>query len=172
MTEQRRPVGGLVIREARPDDYPRISEVTLAAYLEVPGIADDAAYLEELADVAGRAAVVPVLVAVDASTGVVLGGVTYVPGPGPLAESEGPDEAGFRMLAVDPATQGSGVGRALVEACVARARAAGKRRLVLLTLPAMTAAHRLYERLGFTRDPANDWEFEPGRWLWGYALVL
>jgi GNAT superfamily N-acetyltransferase len=166
------PTEHLVVREVRPSEYARVGEITLAAYLEVPGVADDTDYLEELADVAARAALVPVLVAVEPADGVILGAVTYVPGPGPLAECEGPDEAGFRMLAVDPAAQGRGVGRALVEACIGRARSAGKRRLVLLTLPAMTAAHRLYERMGFARDAANDWEFEPGRWLIGYAMDL
>lgn len=160
------------IREIRPDEHEALARVTLDAYRRVPGIEDDFDYLEELADVAGRASRVPVLVAVDAAAGRVLGGVAYIPGPGPLAEIEAQDEAGFRMLAVAPDAQGRGVGQALVEACIERARGAGKRRLVLLTLPTMTAARSLYERLGFERDEASDWEFEPGRWLWGYAMDL
>ena len=53
------------------------------------------------------------------------------------------------MLVVDPAAQRSqGVGELLVTACLERARAAGKRRMVISTDPRMTAAHRLYERLG------------------------
>ena len=36
----------------------------------------------------------------------------------------------------------------------------------------MPAAHRLYERLGFARDPALDWEFEPGGWLRNFRLRL
>lgn len=160
------------VREVRPGEHEALARLTLAAYLEVPGVEGDGEYLEELADVAGRAAQVPVLVAVDPATGAVLGGVTYVPGPGPFAETERPDEAGFRMLAVDPAAQGRGVGRALVEACIGRARAAHRRRLVLLTLPSMTAAHALYRSMGFNRDEANDWEFEPGRWLLGFAMEL
>jgi ribosomal protein S18 acetylase RimI-like enzyme len=161
-----------VIREVRPAEHLALAALTLAAYLEVPGVEGDTEYLEELGDVSGRAAKVPVLVAVDEASGEVLGGVTYIPGPGPLAETEGPDEAGFRMLAVAPWAQGRGVGRALVLECIAMARAAGRRRVVLLTLPAMTTAHRLYGRLGFGRDTENDWEFEPGRWLWAFALAL
>ncbi len=160
------------VREIRPGEHEALGRVTVDAYLQVPGIAEHDDYLAELADVAGRAALVPVLVAVDATDDRVLGGVAYVPGPGPLAESEGPDEAGFRMLAVAPEAQGRGVGRALVEACVARARTAGKRRLVLLTLPTMTAAQALYASLGFEREPSIDWEYEPGRWLWGFAMAL
>jgi predicted N-acetyltransferase YhbS len=99
--------------------------------------------------------------------------VTYVPGPGTrYSESEAPDEAGIRMLAVDPRLQGRGIGRLLVEACLARAKAAGRRRLVLLTRPSMVAARRLYARLGFRRAPARDWEFLPGEWLLGYEIDL
>ena len=34
----------------------------------------------------------------------------------------------------------------------------------------MTAAHRLYLRLGFERDTDLDWEGEPGLWLRGFRL--
>ena len=133
---------------------------------------DHAAYVDELRDVARRARHCTIYAAVDES-GRVLGGVTYVPGPGtPYSESERDDEAGFRMLAVDPSVQGRGVGQALVEACIARARADGRSALVLLTLPSMHAAHRLYERLGFARAPDRDWEFAPGSVLLGYLLPL
>ena len=72
----------------------------------------DAAYVDELRDVASRAAAVPVLVAVDPE-GRVLGGVAYVPGPGtPLSEGAGEGEASFRMLAVDPSVAGRGIVRA------------------------------------------------------------
>jgi ribosomal protein S18 acetylase RimI-like enzyme len=109
-------------------------------------------------------------VAVDASDRV-LGAVTYVDGPGnPWAELEREDEAGFRMLAVAPDAQGQGIGRLLAEAMVARARAAGRRGIAIYTRPSMAAAHRLYESLGFLRDPQRDWEFAPGQWLWAMAL--
>jgi len=163
---------GVVVRPIRPDEYEHLGELTLAAYLEVEGVEGDEEYVDELRDVAGRAEKVPVLVAIDERTGELLGGVAYVPGPGPLAEMERADEAGFRMLAVSPAAQGRGIGRLLVEACIDRARAAGKRRIVLLTLPTMYAAHRLYGKLGFERDPEHDWEYAPGHLLLAYALDL
>ena len=89
----------------------------------------------------------------------VLGGAMYVPGPGnPHAEVEREGEAGIRMLAVAPEAQGKGVGRALLDALIARARADGRRGIALLTLDSMTKAHRLYETAGFRRDPERDWE--------------
>jgi hypothetical protein len=86
-----------VIREIRPEEHAALGELVVQAYREV-GETDEA-YYEELRDVAARAAVVPILVAVDSSDRV-LGGVTYVPGPGPFHEGEFGDAASFRMLAV------------------------------------------------------------------------
>ena len=74
----------------------------------------------------------------------------------PYAEFEGADAAAFRMLAVDPAAQGRGVGRVMVQACIERARRDGKRRLTLMTTGSMDAAHHLYGRLGFRRTPESD----------------
>src|SRR5687767_8480077 len=82
------------------------------------------------------------------------------------------EEAEFRMLVVDPAAQGQGIGELLVTTCLDRARAAGKRRMVLSTDTRMTAAHRLYRRLGFTRLPERDWNPEPGIDLQVYARDL
>ncbi|MCU1615175.1 MAG: Acetyltransferase, N-acetylglutamate synthase, partial [Frankiales bacterium] len=82
------------------------------------------------------------------------------------------DEAAFRMLVVDPAVRGRGVGELLVRACLDRARAAGKRRMVLSTDPRMRSAHRLYERLGFTRLAERDWSPMPGTDLLVYARDL
>jgi ribosomal protein S18 acetylase RimI-like enzyme len=74
------------------------------------------------------------------------------------------------MLAVSPRAQGRGAGRALVEACVSRARAAGKRRIVIHSTEWMTTAHRLYDDLGFERAPELDWS--PGVQLLGFVLDL
>ena len=74
------------------------------------------------------------------------------------------------MLVVDPAAQGHGIGELLVRTCLERARTAGKRRMVLSTDRRMTAAQRLYERLGFVRLPERDWQPVPGIDLLVYAL--
>jgi ribosomal protein S18 acetylase RimI-like enzyme len=52
-------------------------------------------------------------------------------------------------LAVAPAHQGHGVGRALVQASVTRARQQGARKLTLRVLGTNTRARRLYESCGF-----------------------
>ena len=163
----------LTVDPATPDDHARITELTVGVY-GAEGHASPE-YLVELGDVAGRAERSLLLVARDGgATGssAVIGSVALVLSGdfGEVTESD--DEAAFRMLVVDPAARGRGVGEALVRDCLDRARAAGKRAVVLSTAPSMTAAHRRYERLGFTRLPERDWSPLPGIDLMVYGLVL
>ncbi|MGC2999216.1 GNAT family N-acetyltransferase [Streptomyces sp. G35A] len=148
----------IVIRPAEPGEYGELGEITARAYL-LDGLLDfggNDAYLGELRDVAKRAASAEVLVAVE--HGRVLGGVTFVPDGGPMADIAGPGEAEIRMLAVARAARGRGAGEALVRSCVDRARATeGCARIVLSTQRTMRSAHRVYERLGFIRTPERDW---------------
>ncbi|MGH9212924.1 MAG: GNAT family N-acetyltransferase [Acidimicrobiales bacterium] len=162
------------IHLVRSDELAALGELIAASYAAIDpiGLGD---YEDELRDVAGRAEGADVLVAGDGN-GAVLGGVTYVPGPGsPSAEFVEPDAAGIRMLAVSVDAQGQGVGAALVEACIDRARAAGKAQVILHTTDWMTSAHRLYQRLGFERDPSIDWHVVSDAedfWLRGFRLKL
>jgi len=158
----------LSVEPAGPDDFAAIAELTVGVYL-----GEDLAserYVPQLADVAGRADQAELLVVRDGER--VVGSVALVL-EGEFGEiTESDDAAAFRMLVVDPAARGRGVGDLLVRSCLDRARAAGKRRMVLSTDPRMTAAHRLYERLGFRRMPERDWSPAPGVDLMVYALDL
>ncbi|MDP8987302.1 MAG: GNAT family N-acetyltransferase [Actinomycetota bacterium] len=162
----------LVIRPVRPDEHAALGDLTARVYADILGhhLGD---YAETLRDVAPRAAACEVLVAVEGDDGErPLGGITYVPGPGPWAELATEHEAELRMLVVDPAAQGRGVGTALVRACVERAAAAGKAGVCLFTERSMVAAHRLYEGLGFVRDPERDRRLAGGLVLECYSLAL
>lgn len=172
MTAQPEPgrVPGFIVREARPEEHDELGRITAEAY-RLAGETEEG-YFPELLDVAERAREVPVLAAIEEGTGRLLGTTTYVPGPGPYHEGEFGEVASMRMLAVAPFAQGRGVGRALVEACLERTRASGQTGLALYTRPFMTAAHRLYESLGFRRMPEHDWEFDPDEWLWAYRIDL
>jgi len=158
----------LAIRLAVPAEFARIADVCEAAYapFTAPG------YRDVLRDVARRAAGAEVLVAADAGDGRVLGTVTFVPDGGPLGEIAGPDETEFRMLAVDPAAQGRGVGAALVRHVLDESRARGRTQVVCSSLPVMRAAHRVYERAGFRRAPERDWSPAAGVDLLAFVRPL
>ncbi len=76
------------------------------------------------------------------------------------------------MLAVAPEARGRGVGEALARMCLDRFRSEGARGVVICSLPQMTDAHRLYDRLGFRRVPELDWEPVAGVELHGYRIAF
>ncbi len=159
----------MVVRPARPHEVAEAGAVTETAY-RAAGFAVDG-YVDAVRDAGPRADEAELLVAVDAR-GAVLGSVTFCPAGSPWRELARDDEAEFRMLAVRPDAQRLGVGRALTEACVDRARELGFRALVLSTPSAAPAPHRLYESIGFIRDPGRDWSPVPGVELFAYVLLL
>ena len=56
---------------------------------------------------------------------------------------------------VDEAARGRGIGEALNQAAIERARAAGARTVDLTSRPSREAANRLYQRLGFVERETN-----------------
>jgi GNAT superfamily N-acetyltransferase len=158
------------IRPATPDEYDRVGDLVVEAFSALRPLRD--VYEAEIRDVARRADGADVLVAVDAG-GALVGTVTLVTGEGSFRrEVARGDEVEFRMLAVSPAAQGHGVGRALAEACVDRARDLGRPRIAISSGSWMTRAHALYARMGFGRDPSRDWSPAPGIELLGFTLDL
>jgi len=154
-----RPGSGLRVRPAAPDQHADVGRLVLAAYDGVGAITGP--YRDELADTAGRVEAGS-LVLVATLDGDLAGTVTVVAADGPHFEHGPHGDGGMRMLAVDPAAQGHGVGAALVEAVLEHAVDAGWRRLVLTSMTWMHAAHRLYQRRGFVRRPDLDLRFGSG----------
>jgi GNAT superfamily N-acetyltransferase len=162
----------VLIRPARPDEYDAIGELAVRVYLAEGYTWTGSHYLQVLRDTTTRAEKAELMVAVDAEDHL-LGTVTYAGHGSPYAEHVGsPEEASFRMLVVAPEARGQGVGEALVRWCVERARSSGARSLRLSTLAGMTAAGRLYLRLGFVRTPERDWHPEPDVDLITYGLEI
>ncbi|MFG3707365.1 GNAT family N-acetyltransferase [Micromonospora sp. NPDC047670] len=166
-------MSGVSVRRAGPADFAAVARLTVAAYEADGQLKGEHGYAAVLADVATRAEHGEVLVAVDTATGEVLGSVTFVLPGTRYAELSRAGEAEFRMLAVDPAAQGRGVGAALVEACVSRAAELGCSAVVICVRGGFAAsAQRLYQRRGFVRVPELDWSPLAGVELLGLRLDL
>lgn len=159
----------IVIRRLRPSDYEAVGALTVAAYVADGYLQPGDDYAEELRDTGHRDREAEVWVA-ERGDGVLLGAVTFCPPGSSYREVSRDDEGEFRSLAVDPRARGAGVGAALSRHCLGRSRALGLAGVALCSMDSMTTAHRLYERLGFRRDPARDWSPHPGVLLLGFVL--
>lgn len=158
----------LTVREIESSDHPRVGRLLVDAYDAVGRFTDE--YRNFLADPARW---VPGATAVFVAErhGEVHGVVAFTrPGDEEFEDMRPPvADAGFRFLAVDPDSQRTGTGRALVRECIDEARRHGARRIVVHSMWFMTGAHHLYEREGFARRPDLDVRFPSGV---GYAFQL
>ena len=163
------------LRDARPADRGTIADLTMRAYGEYATVMHPGAWAaledalrDSLADDTGVTRIVAELG--DRIVGSV---ALYDPGAahytGLDSETAWPE---VRLVAVDPSVRGRGVARALVLECVRRARAAGATTLGLHTSQSMHTAQRLYEQLGFARDPDHDFLPPGGELVEGYRLRL
>ncbi|MET0976292.1 MAG: GNAT family N-acetyltransferase [Leifsonia sp.] len=144
----------VVVRLARPDEYEAVGALTERAYTLDYDLTDG--YRSSFRQVAERAAEHQVWVAEDA-TGHELLGAVVTPRRGrsisPLAR---PGELDFRLLAVDPPARGRGIGALLTRHVLVLARLRGLDDVVMNSGEQMIGAHRLYEKLGFTRMPERE----------------
>ena len=166
----------LTVRGAGPGDRDAIEAVTLAAYQEYTATigAQWKGYRQNI--LATLAAAVPGTQIVALDDDRVVGAVLLYPAGASIEKPGGttltltwPE---VRLLAVAPSAQGRGVGVALMNECIHRARTAGATALTLHTTDVMQAAIRLYERLGFERVHDLDLEPAPGLIAKGYRLDL
>lgn len=140
----------LHIRGFQADDSDAVNRIALAAFEELRPHYDNwpalAANLGRMADQAGTHELI-----VAEHDGKVVGAVAYVGPAAAKAAYFDPGWPAIRMLVVDPESRGLGAGRALTEACVARAVRDGAPVVALHTSPIMTVALPMYLRMGFER---------------------
>ncbi|WP_084105541.1 GNAT family N-acetyltransferase [Demequina sp. NBRC 110056] len=150
------------IRIVDPSEGSRLTEIgqlTALAYL-ADGLVDQAhPYIPQLKDAHARAQDADLLMMVDGEdgSGPVVGTITLVPPGSSFVELARDDEYELRMLAVSPIERGRGIGAKLTQTAMDMAVERGASRIVLSTMESMHVAHRLYERMGFTRREDLDW---------------
>ena len=163
----------LELRDARPVEAGAIRALTLAAYEQYAAVLGPLwpMYRANIEETLARVAPAEQIVA--DRGGVLVGAVLLYPAGGPKSGTDrrtsGPE---VRLLAVPPGERGHGIAEALMRECVRRARAIGAPALLLHTTDMMQTAMRLYERLGFTRDPTLDFRPAPAVLVKGFRLEL
>jgi GNAT superfamily N-acetyltransferase len=164
------------IRDAHLSDHEAIRIVTLAAYQEY------AALMPRLWEPYRRnilttlANVSPAEQILAEQDGRILGSVLLYPMGTTFSAAEGasirlqwPE---VRLLAVDPDQRGQGIGTALMQECIHRARQAGAAWLMLHTTDMMRTAMQMYEHMGFARAPELDWHPVPEVTVKAYRFSL
>lgn len=164
-----------MIRDARPDERAAVRDLTLRAYAEYASIMDPTSWAG--LDGAVRAALAssaPVDCLVADDHGVLIGSVMlYRPNVDAYGDlSRAGDYPEVRLVAVAPEARGRGVARALMDACIRRAREWGATALGLHTSRSMRGATALYARMGFERTPATDFHPPGAELVEGYRLTL
>lgn len=161
----------VVIRDVTDADRDAVIAVTIGAYEQYAAVMQPAHWadyrasiVETLRDSGGAACILAT------RDGMVVGSILfYAPRSAEEADSAAA-EAAIRLLAVAPAARGQGIGLALVEECVRRAKDSGASALVLHTTDMMAVAKRMYERIGFERDSSMDFSPHEGVLVQGYRL--
>ena len=168
------PERAFTIRDARVDERDAVRDLTVRAYSVYATVMEPAAWagLDRAVRQALESETAERIVADDHGT--LIGSVMLFPADtasyGEFTGSLPAPE--LRLLAVPTTAQGRGVGRALVEECIRRARASGVAAIGLHTSKSMATARDLYRRMGFERAPETDF-FPPGaEHVEGYRLRL
>ncbi|HEX2081128.1 MAG TPA: GNAT family N-acetyltransferase [Longimicrobium sp.] len=166
---------GLVVRDARAEEREAVRALTMRAYGEFASVMEPSAWagLEQALRTA-LATDGPAEWIVAERDGRIVGSVMLYPPSadayaGAAARARWPE---LRLLAVAPEGRGQGVGQALVDECVRRARRMGAAELGLHTSRSMAAARRMYQRMGFVRAPEHDFQPEGAELVEGYRLPL
>ena len=165
----------MVVRDARAEEREAVRALTMAAYGEYASVMEPAAWrgLEQALQTA-LSMEGPAEWIVAERGGRIVGSVMLYPPAtdayaGAAARASWPE---LRLLAVAPEGRGQGVGQALVDECVRRARRMGATELGLHTSRSMAAARRMYQRMGFIRAPEHDFQPEGAELVEAYRLEL
>ncbi len=165
----------LRIRDATAADLDAVRDLTLAAYAEYADIMEPAAWagLEGAVRAALATAEPAARIVAERERRLVGSVMLFAPASdaygGATAPASRPE---LRLLAVAPDARGQGIGRALVDACIERAREVGATELGLHTSRSMRLATGMYLRMGFERAPEHDFRPPGAELVKAYRLRL
>lgn len=167
------------IRAANQEEHRLVGQLLVSVYAQIPGFPDRNTQPQyyHLLEHIGTKTEQPgteILVAVTPSNElwgavVYFGDMQYYGSGGSATQEQ--DAAGFRLLAVANAARGQGVGLALSEACIQKARTQSRKRVVIHTTKAMPVAWSMYKKMGFQRSPDLDFMQEDLE-VFGFRLEL
>lgn len=168
-----------IIRNAKPEEFEELGQLMVKVYSQLEGFPkpnEQPVYYQMLANIGGQTKkpCTELLAAVNSDCKLA-GGVVYFSdmqyyGSGGTATQE-KNASGFRLLAVDPAFRGHGVGKLLTMECIRKATEDKNRCVVIHTTKAMQTAWKMYEQIGFKRS--EDLDFMQGNLpVFGFRLFL
>ncbi len=167
------------VRNAKPEEFAEIGQLLVRVYSQLEGFPKESEqpnYYKMLANI-GEITKKPAaeLLAAVSPEGRIGGAVVYFGdmhyyGSGGTATQE-KNAAGFRLLGVDHASRGRGLGKLLTIACIEKAREQKLPQLVIHTTKAMQTAWKMYENLGFKRSEDLDFMQEELP-VFGFRLFL
>jgi GNAT superfamily N-acetyltransferase len=167
------------VRNARPEEFEQIGTLMVQVYSQLEGfpkISEQPDYYKMLANVGaltnnpGTALLVAVRDGNEIAGAVVYFNEMKYYGSGGTATRE-ENAAGFRLLAVDPAIRGKGIGKLLANACIEKARENKLSQVIIHTTTAMQTAWKMYEQMGFKRSEDLDF-LQQGFPVFGFRLLL
>jgi GNAT superfamily N-acetyltransferase len=166
---------GATVRDAGVEEVPMVRDLTRRAYAEYALMMDPEAWAglrQAVEDALQDPTAAEVIVAV--VDGKLVGSVMLFP---PRRATYGGAFDGvpwpeIRLLAVEPAVRGLGVGKRLVRECLSRAARQGATRIGLHTSRSMRAAVAMYVSLGFRRAPEYDFQPPGAELVEAYTLSL
>jgi GNAT superfamily N-acetyltransferase len=164
----------VVVRDTRPDEFDAVGSLIRAAYAEyAPAMPEGRweRYMQNATDLPGRLEDAVLIVAELDNR--LVGTITYYPdGALPTSGAWPKGWVGLRLLGVHPHVRGLGIGHALMQECIGRARAQGATAVGLHTTELMAVARAMYERMGFVRAPEHDYRTGAGNVVPAYRFDL
>jgi GNAT superfamily N-acetyltransferase len=167
------------IRNAKTEEFKPIGKLMVKVYSQLEGFPKETEqpdYYNMLANIGAltKNPGTEILVALTPDDNIA-GAVVYFSdmkyyGSGGTATRE-ENASGFRLLAVDPARRGHGIGSILIDECIQKAVFEKHSQIIIHTTEAMQRAWKMYERRGFQRSADLDF-MQGGLPVFGFRLKL